>query len=124
MRGGVSTDNGPTVIVVQQNDADEGVNGVEDVDDDDPEGNEDDDSDSVDTNSGNPLLEDIVPDDDGEQDGVLTDDEETQGGNGQTEGLTFNAEGVRRSNRVHRAPSSYIPSRQGNKYQYQGTVNL
>ena len=65
-----------------------------------------------------------MPDDEVEQDGVLTDDEETQGGNDQAEGLTFNAEGVRRSNRVHRALANYIPSRQGNKYQCQRTVNL
>ena len=112
----MSTDNSPTVIVVQQNDADEGVNGVEDMDDGNPEGNKDDDSDSVDTTPGNPLLEDNVPDDEGDQDEVLAADEETQGGNNQAEGLTFNAEGVRRSTRVYSAPSSYIPSTQCNKY--------
>ena len=96
MRGGVSTDNGPTVIVVQQNDADEGVNGVDDVEDDDPAGSEDDESDSVDTTPGNPPLEANVPEDEGNQDEVLTDDEETQEGEDQAEGSTLNAEGLER----------------------------
>ena len=77
VRDVMSTDNGPTVIVVQQNNADEGVNSDKDVDDNDSEGNNDDDSDSVNTTPGNPLLEDNVPDDEGEQNGVLTDNEET-----------------------------------------------
>ena len=47
-------------------------------------------------------------DDEGEQDWVLTDDDETQGESDQAGGLTFNAEGMRRSTRVHRAPSSYM----------------
>ena len=85
------------LIVVQQNNADEGVNGVEDVEDEDPAGSEDDESDSVDTTPGNPLLEDNVPEDEGNQDEVLTDDEETQGGEDQAEGPTLNAEGLRRS---------------------------
>ena len=95
----MSTDNDPTVIVVQQNNVGEGVNNEDDDDDDNPEGNENDDSDSVDTTPGNPLLEDNVPDDEREQDEVLTGDDETQGENDQAEGLTFNAEGVRRSTR-------------------------
>ena len=120
----VSTDNDPTVIIVQYNNVDEGVDNDEDDDNDNPEDNENDDSDSVDTTPGNALVEDNVSNDDGEQDGIVTDDDETQGENDQAEGSTFNAEGMRRSTRVHRVPSSYTPSRQGNKYQYQGTVNL
>ena len=79
---------------------------------------------SVDTTPENPIQEDNVPNDEGEQDGALTDNDETRGENDQAEDSTFNAEGMWRSTRVHRAPSSYIPSRQGNKYQYQGIVNL
>ena len=85
---------------------------------------EDDDSDSVNTTPGNPLLEDNVADNGEGQDEIPTGGDETQRENGQAEGSTFDAEGVRHSTRVHRAPSSYIPSRQGNKYQSQGTVNL
>ena len=116
VRDGVSTDNGPTVIIVQQQNVDEGVDNDEDDDDNKPEDSENDDSDSIDTTPKKPLLEDNVPNNEGEQDGVLTDNDETQGGNDQAEGSTFNAEGLRRSTRVHRGPSSYIQSRQGNKY--------
>ena len=96
---------------MQQNDADEGVTGVEDVDDDNPAGSKDDESESLDTIPRHPLLEDNVLEDEKEQDEVLTDDEETQGGDDQAGGSTFNAEGIRRSTRVHTAPSCYIPSR-------------
>ena len=92
-------------IIVQQNNVDEGLDNDEDDDDNKPG-----------PWSENPLWEDNVPNNEGEQDGVLTDNDETQGGNDQAEGSTFNAEGLRRSTRVHRGPSSYIQSRQGNKY--------
>ena len=116
VRDVVSTDNDPTVIVLQQNSGDEGMDDDDDDDNYNPEDSENDNSDSVDTTQENPSLEDNVVNDKGEQDGVLTDDNETQGEKNKAEGSTFNAEGLRRSTRVHRAPSSYIPSRQGNKY--------
>ena len=110
----VSTDNDPTFIIVQQNNVGEGVDNDEDDDDDNPEDSENDDSDSVDTTPENPLLEDNMLIDEREQDGVLTDINKTLGGNDQTEDSTSNAEGLRRSTRIHRAPSSYMPSTQGN----------
>ena len=124
VRDVVGTDNGPTVIILQQNSGDEGVDNDKDDDDNNPEDSGNDDSDSVDTTPENPLLEDNTVADEREQDGVLTEDDETQWGNDQAEGTTFNAARLRRSTRIHRAPSSYIPSTQGNKYQYQETVNL
>ena len=42
-----------------------------------------------------------MPDDEGEQDEVLTGDKETQGGDDQAEGSTFNGEGVRRSTSIN-----------------------
>ena len=124
VRGVVGTNYDPTVIILQQNSGDEGVDNDENDDDDNPEDSENDDSDSIYTTPENPLLENNAITDEGEQDGVLTDDDEAQGGNDQAEGSTFNAEGLRRSTRIHRAPPSYMPSTQGNKYQYQGTVNI
>ena len=52
-----------------------------------------------------------MPNGEGEQDGALTDNNETQVENDQAEGSAFNAEGLRRSTRVHKAPLSYMPSR-------------
>ena len=46
----------------------------------DPEEDENDDSDSVDTVPENPLLDDILVIDEGEEDGAMTDDDEIQGG--------------------------------------------
>ena len=120
----VAPDNGPTIIVMQQNIEDEGDDEEQNDDNDAPQENEDDDSDSADTTPENPLLEADLDNDDGEQDGVLPDDVETQGENTHAEGTIFDQEGVRRSTRHRRAPSSYVPSKEGNKYQYQGTVNL
>ena len=88
----VSTDNDPTIIKVQQNSGDEGVDNDEDDDNDNPEDSENDDSDSVDTTPENLLLEDKVLIDEGKQYGVLTDNDETQGGNNQAEGSTFNVD--------------------------------
>ena len=81
VRDVVSTDYDPTAIILQQNGGDEGVYDNEDDDKDNPEDSENDGSDSVDTTPENPVLEDNVVNDEGEQDGVLTDDDETQGGN-------------------------------------------
>ena len=77
----MSTDNDPTIIKVQQNSGDEGVDNDEDDDNDNPEDSENDDSDSVDTTPENLLLEDKVLIDEGKQYGVLTDNDETQGEN-------------------------------------------
>ena len=79
---------------------------------------------SIDTTPENPFLDTNAVNDGGEQDEVMPDDNETQGGNDQAEGSTFNEEDLRRSTRQRRAPSSYIPITQGNKYQYQRTVNI
>ena len=57
VRDAMSTDNDPTIIVVQQNHVNEGVHNDKDDNGDDPEGNKNDDSDSIDTTPGNPLLE-------------------------------------------------------------------
>ena len=51
----------------------------------------------------------------GEQNGVTSDENETQGGNDQAVRSMINEEDLRRSTRQHRAPSSYIQSTQGNK---------
>ena len=53
----------------------------------------------VDTTPENPLLDNNVVNDGREQDGVMPDDDKTQGGNDQAEGSTFNEEGLRRSTR-------------------------
>ena len=114
----------PSLYCNRQNIGNEGVDDEEDGDNDNPEEDENYDSDSVDTTPENPLLDSNAVNDRGEQDVVMSDDDKTQGENDQPGGSTFNEEGLRRSTRQRRAPSSYIPSTQGNKYQYQGTVNI
>ena len=122
----MNTNNDPTIIVLQQNVGDEGVDDEENGDDDTPEEdkNDDSDTDSVETIPDNSLLSNDVVNDGEEQDRVMPDNDKTQGGNDQTEGSAFNEEGLRWSTRQRRPPPSYIPTMQGNKYQYQGTVNI
>ena len=77
VRGVVDTNDGPAIIMLQQNIGDEGVDNEEDGGDNNPEEDENDDSDSVDTTPENPLMDDNTADDEGEQDGVITNDDET-----------------------------------------------
>ena len=73
MRGDATTGNDPTIIVLQQNIADEGEDEEEEGDDDTSEEDENDDSYSVGTTPGNPLLDDITVNNGGEQDEVQLD---------------------------------------------------
>ena len=111
----VNTNNDPTIIVLQQNVSNEGADDNNDGDDVCPEGDENDDSDSVDTAPENLLLDANTVIVGGEQNGVTSDENETQGGNDQAVRSMINEEDLRRSTRQHRAPSSYIQSTQGNK---------
>ena len=115
VRDVMNTNNDPTIIVLQQNIGDEEVDDEDDGEVDNSAEDENDDLDSVHTTPENPLLDTNAVNDRGEQYGVMSDYNETQGGNDQAEGFTFNEEGLRRSTRQRRAPSSYIPSTQGNR---------
>ena len=104
----MNTNDDPTIILLQHNIGNEGVDDEEDGDDDNPAEDENGDSDSVDTTPENPLLDANAVNGGGEQDqdGVMPDDNETQGGNEQAEGSTFDEEGLRRFTRQRRGSST------------------
>ena len=89
----------PTIVLLPQTVDDEGANDEEPEEDDAPEEDEDNDSDSEHAGPEIPLPEVETINNDGEQDRVLSDDNELYGENTQAEGTVFDDEGVRRSTR-------------------------
>ena len=80
VRDVVNTNDDSTIIVLQQNIGDEGVDDEEDGDNVNPAEDENDDLHSINTTPENPLLDTKGVNDGGEQDGVMPDDDETAKG--------------------------------------------